>query len=95
MKLVGETDYVECFGQDFDSHHLKHKKHWNSFTGAFFIPLCRILSDLKQHGGVTINKPAMLELLKADLRCHRCNAPQRTMPALKAHIAACKDDVPA
>lgn len=33
-------------------------------------------------------------LLKQDLRCHRCNAVQRTIPALKQHIAACQAAAP-
>lgn len=33
-------------------------------------------------------------LLKQDLRCHRCGGPQRNMPALTAHIAACGAPLP-
>lgn len=33
--------------------------------------------------------------LKADLRCHRCGAGERTIPALKTHLAACRSPCPA
>ena len=84
---------VGCCPQDFDSDKLKHKQHWNSFTTAFFIPMDKVLLDLETQGCVGIDVSQAEALLKLPLHCHRCQAEQKNMPALKLHItaAACRE----
>jgi aprataxin len=83
---------VRCCLQDFDSDKLKHKQHWNSFTTAFFIPMDKVLLDLETKGCLRIDALQAKALLNLPLRCHRCQAEQQSMAALKSHItvAACK-----
>ena len=69
--------------QDFDSPSLKTKRHYNSFATGFFLRLGSVRAALEAHGRCDV---ASEELLSAELRCHRCGAPQRNMPALKAHL---------
>lgn len=75
--------------QDFDSPALKTKKHWNSFTSSFFVSLSGAEQQLQSCGKLPIEAAAAEEKLKADLKCHRCGASSRTMPALKKHICCC------
>lgn len=82
--------HLHVVSDDFHSDCLKNKKHWNSFATPFFLPLDSVVAKLEAGGKVEVDRAAAEALLKQDLRCHRCGAPQRTMPALKAHIASCK-----
>lgn len=34
--------HLHILSDDMDSTHMKHKKHWNSFTTAFFVPPTRV-----------------------------------------------------
>ena len=80
--------------QDFNSPKLKHKKHWLSFTSAFFLHLRPVLQQLRDNGRLAINQADKKALLTGDLCCHRCDQPCRTMPALNAHIANCTHPIP-
>ncbi|KAK9830245.1 hypothetical protein WJX72_010530 [[Myrmecia] bisecta] len=82
--------HLHVISQDFESACLKHKKHWNSFTTAFFRPISAVREELEREGRLALDKAVAEQLLKADLRCHRCRAACKTMPALKAHTSACK-----
>ena len=84
--------HLHLVSSDFDSACLKHKKHWNSFTTAFFVPPDDVLRDVRNSGRVSVDKDRMAALLRAPLRCCRrgCNVAIATMPALKRHIATCK-----
>ena len=76
--------------QDFTSPALKHKKHWNSFTTAFFVPLDKVLLDLEVRNAVAVDIAQAEALLKTPLQCHKCQTGMQNMPKLKAHIMACK-----
>ncbi len=45
--------------------------------------------SLPAQGQVDVDIAAADALLKAELRCHRCQQEQRNMPTLKAHLATC------
>ncbi len=76
--------------QDFDSPSLKNKKHWNSFTSAFFLPIAAVEEQLARRGSVELMSPEEeRRLLALDLRCHGCGAPHKSMPKLKQHIVEC------
>ena len=80
---------MSLHAQDLDSERMKTKQHWNSFTTPFFRPLAAVRAELEACGRCAVDRAAAEALLKGELRCHRCGAPQRTMPALKAHLCAC------
>ncbi len=72
-----------------DSPCFKHKKHWNNFTTAFFIPLDELERQMRGGGRVALVSPEReRELEGAALRCHACGRAAKTMPELKAH--ACR-----
>ncbi len=68
---------------------MKRKQHWNSFTTSFFLTLADARRALQEKGAVAVDVPAAEALRGSELRCQWCGAPQRTMPALKAHIVQC------
>lgn len=39
---------------DFESKHLKIKKHWNSFNTAFFRDSVYIIDEVSNHGKTTL-----------------------------------------
>ncbi len=87
-----EPLHLHVLTSDLESPHLKLKKHWNSFTTNFFLPLDDVTAQVKEKGQVTVDKGVMNALLKAPLRCARppCRAIIATMPALKQHNATCR-----
>lgn len=78
--------HMHIISQDFDSSFLKTKKHWNSFTSNFFIDSQHIIDMLKVQDKVKLDKTKYQNLLKSDLKCHKCSCSLKTMPALKLHI---------
>lgn len=68
---------------------MKHKKHWNSFSSAFFVPAARVLEQLRHAGCIRVDCEAAELLLKRPLRCHRCSTGCATFPGLKLHLAGC------
>ncbi|KAM9818540.1 aprataxin [Syngnathus typhle] len=77
--------HLHVISQDFDSPCLKNKKHWNSFTTAYFIESQDVIHMLETDGKVTV-KEGTSELLKLPLRCHKCRKELATIPALKQHL---------
>lgn len=92
VSIQTSSPRIALCAQDFDSDKLKNKKHWLSFTSAFFLPLAECMRQLQEYGKLKIDDQSK-ELLKDPLLCHRCRLPLKTMPALKAHIASCTADV--
>ena len=78
--------HMHLISSDFVSERLKTKKHWNSFTTDFFVPVSSILRQLSIEGKVRIDKEKNNMLLKKDLFCHVCNMKLGNMPKLKQHI---------
>ncbi|XP_004343458.2 aprataxin [Capsaspora owczarzaki ATCC 30864] len=78
--------HLHVISQDFDSAHLKNKKHWNSFTTAFFVDYDKVVQQLQNTGQVKFDTNRYESMLKADMKCHVCQAPIRTIPALKQHL---------
>lgn len=75
---------VSC---DFDSVHLKNKRHWNTFTTEFFMDAEAIISALNDTGKVELfDKVKCDTLLKKSLLCHVCGEELPNMPKLKLHI---------
>ena len=78
--------HMHIISQDFDSLHLKTKKHWNSFTTDFFMDAEVVISKLQDEGQVVVDPMKCDSMLKQPLHCHVCHEPFPTMPKLKLHI---------
>ncbi|KAL3830195.1 hypothetical protein ACJIZ3_018997 [Penstemon smallii] len=84
--------HLHVISQDFDSGHLKNKKHWNSFNTPFFIDSVDVIKELDEVGKVTLKNDKFLSM---ELRCHRCKSVHPNVPRLKAHISSCQASFPA
>lgn len=85
--------HLHVISQDFDSKHLKHKKHWNSFTTAFFRDSVDVMEEVNNQGKATIQDEK--RLMSMELRCHRCRSAHPNIPRLKSHISSCQASFPA
>ncbi|KAJ0228903.1 Transcription factor bHLH140 [Hirschfeldia incana] len=83
--------HLHVISQDFESDHLKNKKHWNSFTTSFFRDSVDVLGEVKSQGKANVESEAVL---KGELRCHRCRSVHPTIPKLKSHIRTCPSQFP-
>jgi aprataxin len=84
--------HMHIVSQDFDSPHLKHKHHWNSFTSPFFLEPDALADMVRAGTNALLTSTRAAEfaaLLDRPLACHVCRAEVRTMPRLKEHVAAC------
>ncbi|XP_058000148.1 transcription factor bHLH140 isoform X2 [Hevea brasiliensis] len=83
--------HLHVISQDFNSNHLKNKKHWNSFNTAFFRDSVDVIEEIKNHGKATVKDDSYLSM---ELRCHRCRSAHPTIPRLKSHINNCRAPFP-
>ncbi|KAJ6303469.1 hypothetical protein OIU77_017365 [Salix suchowensis] len=84
--------HLHVISQDFNSNHLKNKKHWNSFNTAFFRDSVDVIEEIKNHGKATIKDEDFQ--LSMELRCHRCRSAHPNIPRLKSHISICQAPFP-
>ncbi|OIT21158.1 PREDICTED: transcription factor bHLH140 [Nicotiana attenuata] len=84
--------HLHVISQDFDSKHLKNKKHWNSFNSPFFRDSVDVIDEVSQNGKATLKDENFLSM---ELRCHRCRSAHPNIPRLKAHISSCQASFPA
>lgn len=82
--------HLHVISQDFNSTHLRNKKHWNSFTTSFFRDSADVIEEVEKSGETTIVDE---KLLSMELRCHRCRSAHPNIPRLKSHIANCKASI--
>ncbi|XP_058075067.1 transcription factor bHLH140 isoform X2 [Magnolia sinica] len=85
--------HLHVISQDFNSSHLKNKKHWNSFNTAFFRDSVDVIEEIENQGKAILNSDD--KLLSMELRCHRCRSAHPNIPRLKAHISNCRVPFPA
>ncbi|XP_062095061.1 transcription factor bHLH140 isoform X2 [Humulus lupulus] len=85
--------HLHVISQDFNSKHLKNKKHWNSFTTAFFRDSVDVMEEVSSHRKVRLGDDE--KLLSMELRCHRCRSAHPNIPRLKSHITSCNVPFPA
>lgn len=85
--------HLHVISQDFNSNHLKNKKHWNSFNSAFFRDSVDVIEEISKYGKVTLKDYD--KLLSMELRCHRCRSAHPNIPRLKSHISKCGAPFPA
>ncbi|KAI8557049.1 hypothetical protein RHMOL_Rhmol05G0304000 [Rhododendron molle] len=84
--------HLHVISQDFDSKHLKNKKHWNSFNTAFFRDSVDVMEEIDKFGRATLKEE---DILSMELRCHRCRSAHPNIPRLKSHIGNCLAPFPA
>ncbi|KAJ8551045.1 hypothetical protein K7X08_000415 [Anisodus acutangulus] len=84
--------HLHVISQDFDSNHLKNKKHWNSFNSPFFRDSVDVIDEVSQYGKAILKDENILSM---ELRCHRCQSAHPNIPRLKAHISSCQASFPA
>lgn len=84
--------HLHVISQDFESNHLKNKKHWNSFTSPFFRDSVDVIDEVGQNGKAILKDENVLSM---ELRCHRCRSAHPNIPRLKAHISSCQASFPA
>lgn len=84
--------HLHVISQDFDSNHLKNKKHWNSFNSPFFRDSVDVIDEVSQNGKAILKDENVLSM---ELRCHRCQSAHPNIPRLKAHISSCQASFPA
>lgn len=83
--------HLHLISDDMQSDNMKNKNHFHSFTSRYFVPAKVMLKCLKnEKKPFRVNKKCYESLLKQKLKCHKFLAEIRTIPALKAHIKACK-----
>ena len=79
--------HLHVITQDFDSPHLKNKKHWNSFASEFFVDWEMVVRTIEAEGSYPEPDKSRVELLlKRDLVCCHCRLMLPTMPKLKEHL---------
>lgn len=82
--------HLHVLSGDLQSDYIKNKKHYNSFATKFFVPAVDFIEKLKEEGKVEFDKNYYEQLLKCDLKCHRCGRPCKNIPTLKEHLSLCK-----
>ncbi|KAM0061235.1 putative Macro domain, histidine triad, aprataxin, aprataxin, C2HE/C2H2/C2HC zinc finger [Helianthus debilis subsp. tardiflorus] len=85
--------HLHVISQDFDSKHLKNKKHWNSLNSPFFRDSVDVIQQVSEEGRPTLNDDQ--KFMSMELRCNRCRSAHPNIPRLKSHIAICKSPFPA
>ncbi|XP_057808168.1 transcription factor bHLH140 isoform X2 [Salvia miltiorrhiza] len=80
--------HLHMISQDFDSSHLKNKKHWLSFNSPFFLDSLDVIEGLEKGGKLSL---ANETCFAGPLRCHRCQSVNPNIPKLKNHIRSCKE----
>lgn len=85
--------HLHVISQDFESTHLKNKKHWNSFNTGFFRDSVDVMDEISTDGKATLKDDD--KLLSMELRCHRCRSAHPNIPRLKSHISSCQSSFPA
>eukprot|EP01102_Stenamoeba_stenopodia_P012969 TRINITY_DN4143_c0_g2_i1.p1 TRINITY_DN4143_c0_g2~~TRINITY_DN4143_c0_g2_i1.p1 ORF type:complete len:221 (-),score=58.17 TRINITY_DN4143_c0_g2_i1:76-738(-) len=83
--------HAHLISQDFASESMKTKKHWNSFTTDYFIPIKQMKSIISNHGYAKLpkSKSEYEALLKNPMKCNRCHQECSNIPLLKKHIEQC------
>lgn len=85
--------HLHVISQDFDSKHLKNKKHWHSFNSPFFRDSVDVIEEVGKHGKATLKDDE--RYLSMELRCHRCRSAHPNIPRLKSHVSYCQSPFPA
>lgn len=84
--------HLHVISQDFDSSHLKNKKHWNSFNTDFFRDSVDVIDEVSSHGKAIIKDDE--SLMSMEFRCNRCRSAHPNLPKLKTHISKCQSPFP-
>eukprot|EP00897_Mesotaenium_endlicherianum_P005727 jgi/Mesen1/5182/ME000257S04452 len=87
--------HLHIISQDFGAPGLRKKQHWNSFTTPFFREIDGVIAEIDARGAASASEGRDAEqLLRQELRCHRCRSTHPNMPRLMHHIARCTAPLP-
>lgn len=81
--------HVHVISRDFDSVCLKNKKHWNSFTTRFFIPLSAVIDEIEVNGSLEWDEREYETMLRQPMRCPVCSIILNNIPTAKEHHKSC------
>ncbi|KAI3988982.1 hypothetical protein MKX01_016553 [Papaver californicum] len=84
--------HLHVVSQDFNSTHLKNKKHWNTFNTAFFLDSVDVIEEIEKCGKAKLNNNE--GLMSVELRCNKCRSAHPNIPRLKSHISHCRAPFP-
>lgn len=84
--------HLHVVSQDFNSTHLKNKKHWNTFNTAFFLDSVDVIEEIEKCGKAKLNDNE--SLMSVELRCNKCRSAHPNIPRLKSHISRCRAPFP-
>jgi aprataxin len=84
---------MHVISQDLNSPSLKSAKHWNSFSGSFFIDASLFIKALESKGSVSVDWDGAEDTLAAKPICPICNAVFGSGPKqikeLQTHYQSC------
>ncbi len=84
--------HLHVISQDFCSPSLKTKRHYNSFTTAFFLDASFVVETLREGRRVDVDDEECSAILRSSpLVCHACGVDAKNMPSLKAHLEEHRD----
>uniref|UniRef100_A0A6B2LEA4 HIT domain-containing protein n=1 Tax=Arcella intermedia TaxID=1963864 RepID=A0A6B2LEA4_9EUKA len=84
--------HMHFISLDFSSEHLKTKKHWNSFTTEFFIPIENFILELEKSGKIEFPKEKYDPLLKGPIMSLDKAKVLPNMPSLKEYLNSLKKE---
>jgi aprataxin len=91
-----EPLHLHVISDDMHSACLTTRRHYASFTTAFFLPLAGVVEGLRDFGDSGVftaaDEAAAEAALKhegGELACHRCGRKATSVPDLKGHLPAC------
>jgi len=79
--------HMHVISEDFDSPHLKTKRHWNSFTTDFFVPADDFIKRLERFEKIVFEKQTYDAMLKQPLKCWKTGKIFSTIPKLKEYLS--------
>lgn len=82
--------HLHVISDDFQGECLRTKKHYNSFTTAFFLEPDVVVSMVDQKGKMEI-RPGMDDLLKQNMHCIHCGKGLKNLPVLLKHLLICPE----
>merc|ERR1712054_490173 len=79
--------HLHIVSDDFDSPHLKNKRHWNTYNTEFFLSPDVLINQLKEKGSVEIDEVHYNAVLKQPLVSPHNGVKFSRVPDLMEHLA--------
>eukprot|EP00339_Tiarina_fusa_P020308 CAMPEP_0117040920 /NCGR_PEP_ID=MMETSP0472-20121206/28611_1 /TAXON_ID=693140 ORGANISM="Tiarina fusus, Strain LIS" /NCGR_SAMPLE_ID=MMETSP0472 /ASSEMBLY_ACC=CAM_ASM_000603 /LENGTH=194 /DNA_ID=CAMNT_0004751793 /DNA_START=158 /DNA_END=741 /DNA_ORIENTATION=- len=78
--------HLHVISDDFQSPHMKNKRHWNAFNTDFFISPDYFISELKKHGFIEVDDAHYNNVIKQPLACPICDREISPLSELMIHL---------